>query len=154
MPEGIGGVICGMIFIVAIGTLIGAVILRAAILLYNAMAGGPDSRSSVPEPLFGKAMGIIFVTMLVNAAVNFVMGMATDPGVPVARARANKVDVVAQLASFVVSLLVLAGMLSAMLPTTIGRAIIVTFFYMVICVLVVVVITVALMAFGVALRGG
>ena len=47
MPGGaeIGGVLCGLVFLVLLGTVVGAVILRAAIALYNALAGGATSAS-------------------------------------------------------------------------------------------------------------
>lgn len=61
MPE---GVIAGILvkyfayfFVLLVFTVICAVILRAAVALYNKLAGGASSPSSVPEPAFGKAMG-------------------------------------------------------------------------------------------------
>ena len=60
----IGGLLWAVVIGVPVGTLIGAVCLRAAVALYNKMAGGPSSPSSVPEPTFGKAMWITFATWL------------------------------------------------------------------------------------------
>ena len=73
-----------MVFGVAIGTLIGAIILRAACSFYNKLAGGAGSPSAVPEPTFSKAAGISFVTMLVNFGIGMVLALARiihGPGV-------------------------------------------------------------------------
>jgi hypothetical protein len=151
MPEGgaIGGLLCGLVVGVAIGTVIGAVFLRAAIALYNKMAGGESSPSSVPEPEFGKAMGITFVTSLVQMVVGFFIGLVTAAGAAAARERGQGVDVLAQLISFPVSLLIMAGMLCAMLPTTFGRAILVTLCYMLVVLLVVgVLVGIVFLVFG------
>jgi hypothetical protein len=66
MPEdaAIAGLLCALVIGVPVGTPIGAVFLRAAVALYNKLAGGPSSPSSVPEPTFGKAMWITFATWL------------------------------------------------------------------------------------------
>ena len=66
MPEGavVGVLLCALVIGFAVGTLIGAVFLRAAVALYNNLAGGASSPSSVPEPTFGKAMWITFATWL------------------------------------------------------------------------------------------
>lgn len=53
---------CALVIVVGIVTPIGAVFLCAAVALYNKMVGGASSPRSVPEPGFGKAMRIIFVT--------------------------------------------------------------------------------------------
>ena len=61
---------------------------------------------------------------------------------------------VVPLVSFAVSLLIMAGMLSARLPTTFGRADLVTLCYLLVVLLVVgVLVGIALLVLGVALRG-
>jgi hypothetical protein len=70
-------VVVGLIAVVAlaIGTVIGAVILRTACWLYNKAAGG----EAVPEPSFAKAMLIAFLTAVVvsllAAVVTFGAGL-------------------------------------------------------------------------------
>jgi hypothetical protein len=139
MPEGavIGGLVCALVIGLAVGTLIGAVFLRAAVALYNKLAGGASSPGSVPEPSFGKAMWIILATFLAQLVV---AGLLTGFS-PVSEhwrqaAGENEVDVVA-LISFPVGLLVMAAVLSAKLPTTFGRAILVTLCFMLVELLVV-----------------
>jgi len=116
----------------AIGTAIGAIILRAAVSMYNGMAGG----EGVPEPPMGRAMGIMFVTALVNGAAGFVLGMVVGGAAAAGGAQGQGAAVTAQLASLPVGFLVMAGMLSAMLPTTFGRAILVTLCHFIIGLLI------------------
>ena len=151
----IAGLLCGALVIgLAIGTLIGAVFLRAAIALYNKMAGGASSHSRVPKPAFGKAMWISFANCLAQIVLGFLIVGVTDTGATAAGARGQGVDMVAPLISFPVGLLIMAGILSAKLPTTFGRAIVVALCYMFIVLLVVgVLVGVAVLVFGVALEG-
>jgi hypothetical protein len=117
--------LCAMIVGLTIGTLIGAVILRAACWLYNSMVGGPKSPSAVPEPTMGRAMGIVFVTLLVNFAVSFGVGLVVGGGAAAAGGDTQMAGIIAQLVSIPISFLVMAGMLTALLPTTFPRALLV-----------------------------
>jgi hypothetical protein len=76
MPEGaaVAGLLCVLVIAVAVGTLIGAVFLLAAIALYNKMAGGASSPGGVPEPALGRAMWITFATSLVQLVAGAVIG--------------------------------------------------------------------------------
>jgi hypothetical protein len=118
------------------GTLLGAVFLRAAIALYNMQAGGASSPTSVPEPGMGKAIGITFFTSVVQMVVGFLLDLLTSPGARLRRALGQKVDLVEELLPFAVALIVMAAMLSASLPTTFGRAIVVILCYTLIVILV------------------
>lgn len=147
MPEGaaIAGLLCVLVIAVAVGTLIGAVLLLAAIALYNKMAGGASSPGGVPEPALGKAMWITFATSVVQIVAGVVIGGYGE-------AREGARGLVADLISFPISLLIMAGMLSAKLPTTFGRAVLVTLCYMLVVLIVVgVLVAVAVLVFGVAL---
>jgi hypothetical protein len=136
-----------------IGTLSAAVFLRAAIALYNKLAGGASSPSSVPEPDFGKAMGISFVTCLVQVVAGFLLDLVTGTGAGAARAGGKGIDVQAQLISFPMSLVITAAMLSALLPTTLTRALLVTLCEMLIVVLVVGIALVVIAVSGAGLTG-
>ena len=127
MPEGaaVGGLLLCALFIgLAIETLIGALFLRAAVAFYNKMAGGASSPSSVPEPAFGKAMWIIFDSTVFQMVVGgLFIAISTGAGPVAPGADGKRADVVAQLISFpvslpIVSFLIMAGVLSAKLPTT------------------------------------
>ncbi len=152
MPEGaaIGGLLCALVIGVAFETLIGAVCLRAAVALYNKMIGGASSPSSVPEPAFGKAMWITFAISVMQMIVGLIIIGLFFRG-DGAGARGRFVDLVAQLSFFPVSLLIMVQMLSTRLPTTLGRAFLVTLCYMVICIIVGgVLVVIAIVVFGVA----
>ncbi len=157
MPEGaaVGVLLCALVIGVAVETLIGAVFLRAAVALYNKLAGGASSPSSVPEPTFGKAMWITFAASVAQFVVGSLISLATGGGATAAGGRGQGVDVVAQL---IVSFLIMAGVLSARLPTTFGRAILVTLCDMLLVLLVVLLVLlvvgalvgIAVLLFGVA----
>src|SRR5262249_54716001 len=144
-----------LVIVVAIETLIEAVILRAAIALHNWQAGGASAGSSGPELSLGKAMWITFARIGAQFIVAaLIVGLFTDPGATGAAARWERGGVGAQLISFAVSLLIMADILSARLPTTLGRAINVTLCFLLVVLLVVgVLVGIAVLVFGVALRG-
>lgn len=121
-----GLLLCVRAFAIAFGTAIGALFLRGGCALYNELAGGKGSPSGVPEPPLGKAMGITFVTTLVHAVLGF------------------------ELLAAPISLLVMAGMCSALLPTTFIRGLLVALCYLLVGLFAVVVLAVI---FG-GLRGG
>ncbi len=117
------GILCAVVGVLVLGTLVGAVILRAACSLYNKMA---SQENRVPEPGFGKALGITLVTMIVNVVVGFMVGLITGGGAAAAGVGAQGAQVISALISLPVGFFVMAGMLTAMLPTSFGRALLVT----------------------------
>ncbi len=122
--------LCVLVFAIPAGIVIGSVFLRAACALYNQLAGGKGSPASVPELLFGRAMGITGVTTLVNAVAGYVIGSLVGAGNAAAGAGERGPAVLAQLLSLPVSLLVMAGMNSALLPTTFSRGLLVALCYL------------------------
>jgi hypothetical protein len=149
----IGVLLCALVIGVAVGTLIGAICLRAAIGLYNKLAGGASSPSSVPEPTLGKAMWITFAIFVAHVILGMlIIGPIGGDGAMTAGARGS--DVVTQLISIPISFFITAGILSAKLPTTFGRAILVTLCDILVGLLVGGVLAgIAVLAFGVALSG-
>ena len=107
-----GAILFFGMFRIAFGTVIGAVFLRAGCLLYNKLAGSPNT---VPIPVFSKAMGITFVTALVSVSLG------------------------SGLLSALPGLLVMSAMISAVLPTTFTRGLLVSLCYGLVALLVVVV---------------
>jgi hypothetical protein len=79
----------------------------------------------VPEPEILKAMGIVLVIGLVNAAVNFCLSLGLG-GAGGAGPRARGADptggLLAGLISLPIDFLIGSALLSAMLPTTFGKA--------------------------------
>jgi hypothetical protein len=154
MPEGaaVGALLCALVIVVAVGTLVGAVFLRAAIALYNKMAGGASSPGGVPEPAFGKAMWIIFAATLAQVVVGLLFDFLTGAGAMPVGEGGKDVHVGAQLIFLPVSLLIMAAVLSAKLPTTFVRAILVTLYYMLMVILfVAVLVAAAVVVFGIAI---
>src|SRR5215831_3204803 len=111
-----GLLLCALAIGLTLGTLIGAVFLREAVALYNKMAGGASSPSSVPKPLFGKAMWISFDTCVAQVIVGLFVGGLTGTGATPAGAGAKGMDA-ALLISILVSLFIQVAILSEKLPT-------------------------------------
>lgn len=129
--DSIGAFLCVMFFAIPLATVIGAVFLRAACTLYNKLADGTGSPSSVPELSLGKAMGISFATTLVNAVARFAIGLLVGAG-----GAARGPVVIAQLLSLPVGLLVMAGLNSALLPTTFARGLSIALCYVLVALFV------------------
>ena len=131
-PEGLVCVVLGAVVGLVIGLVIAAVLLRAAVSFFNKLAGGPNAPEAVPEPGFGKAMGISFVTGLVNYGVGFVLeqvGLAikTHP-------------LAVQAVSLPVSALMMGVLLASMLPTTFGKGVVIALLNMAVMLAIVIVI--------------
>ena len=139
--------LCALVFMVAIGTVVGAIILRAACSLYNKIVGGSRAPGAVPNPGFGKAMGIVFVATLVNFGLSFVIGFVGALGAVH--------PAVTQLISLPVGYLVLAGMTTAMLPTDFPKALLIALLYVVIaiCIVVAIALVVAMVVAAFAAAG-
>jgi hypothetical protein len=131
-----GLLLCALAIGLALGTLIGAVLLRAAVALYNKMAGGASSPFGVPEPVFGKAMWISFDICVAQLVVGLFIGVLTGTGATVPRADEKGVNVDGLLIPVLIGLFIQVAILSAKLPTTFGRAIVVTLCDMLIVMLV------------------
>ncbi len=152
------GVLCALGFGLLVGILFGAVVLRAACSLYNKLA---SPQSSVPAPGFGKALGITALSLIANVIAGALLGGVLAGGALAAGAQAKNFAPAAQLIPSLVSLpvgiLVMSGLLTVMLPTTFGRALLVTLIQyaimMVIGVVVAVVIGVIVVGLGVGLAG-
>src|SRR5689334_25421680 len=71
---------------ILVGAAIGAVLLRAAVAVYNRITGTAKSPASIPEPSIGKAMGITFLTTLVNLVAAFLILFVTGMGISAAGA--------------------------------------------------------------------
>jgi len=142
-PEGLLCAGMGFIVGVVIALAISAVILRAAVSFFNRLAGGSNAPEAVPEPGFGKAMGISFVTALVNYGVGIVL---TVVGLAIKTHPAA-----IQLVSLPASLLIMGVLLSSMLPTTFGKGMVVTLLNMTIVAgIVILILAIVIVPFGLA----
>jgi hypothetical protein len=112
-------------------------------------------------PAFGKAMWISFAICFAQIVVGFLIAGLTGPGLTAPGAGEKEANVVGEIISFPVSLLIMVAILSAKLPTTFARAILVTLCYMLVTlcfmlisiVVVGVLVAVAVILFGVVLKG-
>jgi hypothetical protein len=143
MGEAFVGAVLALVISIAIGSLIGAVLIRAACWLYNRLAGGPGTPGAVPEPEFGQALGIAFVTALANGGVGFLLGIL---GVA-----AHMSPIALNVLPLPLSLLVGSWMVSLMLPTTFTKGLLVMLVYFLIGVCIAVFVIVVLVAVGITL---
>jgi hypothetical protein len=108
--------------IVAVKTLVGAVLLCAAVALHNKLAGGASSSSSVPQPTYGKAMWAMLATSMAQIIVGALMGAATSQ-------KGQDVNAATLLIYVPINFLIMAGILSGKLSMPFERACLVTLWY-------------------------
>ncbi len=144
--------LCVLVFALLIGSLIGAIILRAACWLFNKFAGDPPPPGGVPGPDFGQAFLMAFVAMLVQLGVSFVIELM---GVGGAAAGGNPqtVQLVSSLISLPISFLVLSGIVASMLPTSFVKGMCVAGLYWIIVWIIGIVIAVVFMVLAGVLMG-
>ncbi len=119
-PNPFLGIICVVFVLLPIGLAIGAVILRAAISMFNKFAGyGDENPNQVPEPSMGKAMAIVLITGVANWIVGALIG-SIGAGALKSVAEPWK-TLIPSLLSLPFSFFVSAGLLSGLLPTTFKR---------------------------------
>jgi hypothetical protein len=126
---------------VLIVILIGAVLLRTAVVIYNLLAGGADGQSGVPEPRFLKAMGITLNTTLIIGGLSFLVAVAGRTGSLGGELGATERLHVVAFVLFLFSVVVVACTLTVLLPTSFGTALFVTLCYMVMVAVLVGVVT-------------
>ncbi|QDT96014.1 hypothetical protein [Gimesia aquarii] len=123
----LGGFLCAIVIILPIALLIGAVILRAAISMFNKLAGkgsGEEGQDLVPEPSMLKAMGILLITGVANAIIGAILGaIGAATGLIQAGEGGAKAgfDLTLNLISLPFTFLVSSALLAALLPTTFKR---------------------------------
>jgi len=168
-----GAAVIGILVGGFIALLIGAVILRGAVSIANMCLGdqraasyddgdgwgdeddddddAPRRRSrkrrptkAIPEPGVGQAMLIIFVLLIVSGVVRYAMGEMM--GAVAVNVRGFQDIAVLLLVIFMVQFFIMSTMLSVMLPTTFGRACLVSIFYILIWIAICVVVFGALYA--------
>jgi hypothetical protein len=130
-----GLIILGVFFIVG-----GAASLQLACYIYNRLAG---PAAAVPEPRIGKAIGLAVVTQIVCAGAGFVLAFVTHEAGKVLRFP-GAVGIIGLSITF----LVLTGLLTAMLPTSFGRACLVALLALVIGFVIAAIIAVGRLVIG------
>ncbi|WP_417381300.1 hypothetical protein [Gimesia sp.] len=118
--------LCLLVVVLPISLLIGAVILRASVSLFNKFAGfEEDSYYRVPEPTMLHAMGMLLLITIANGIVGFMFGaIAGTSGLvqvgPQGVDPAGKL--LLNLVTLPISFMIFSAILSSMLPTTFKRA--------------------------------
>ena len=152
--EQVAGALIGLVCVLLVGlplaALVSAVILRAACSLFNKLAG---SEKAVPEPGFGKALGITAATLVVNVLVGIVIGLVLGTGAAAAGAKPSQTQLLVNLISMPAGFLVMSGMLTAMLPTSFGKSLLITSIAYAISIAILVVVFLLIAALGLGLMG-
>lgn len=136
---GIGVILLMLVLMVVgivIGLLISAAILRGAVSLCNKMMGN-DSYGQVAVPSLGRAMLLSLVIFVLQGVVS--VGVAIVLGLMSASAAslgANSLAVIPQLASVPVGFFVNSALLSALLPTSFTKGMVVALCQYLICILI------------------
>lgn len=151
-----------------IGFVIGAIILQAACVLYNKLAGvegawrdltaddtgHTDSKTTdwaggVPKLSLGYAMSIVCITAIVNAVVGFLIGRGFRGARAAVDAGLFSVSPLALLMALPANLL----LMGAMLPTRFGKGLLVALLYLLMWLILVLAIVVAVFTVAVVFRG-
>lgn len=143
----LAGILCLVVFAVAFGLLVGAVIFRAACSIYNRLCQ-PENR--VPDPSFGKAMLIAFVSGVAQNIVGVVIGFAIGIASAGVGLDEDVASIAAGLVSIPFSLLISAAINAWLLPTTFGRGLMVALVQLAIVITVVLVVGVVVLVFMLA----
>ncbi|QJW97129.1 hypothetical protein [Frigoriglobus tundricola] len=161
MADGIGVLICVMVFFLPIGLLLAAVILRGGVSLANKCLPRLSERTTgdwdedededdyerpvrrraaalIPEPGVGKAMGIVFTNFIIGVIASIPISVAM--GVGLGNMNGGQGDPVMSLLASLVQLpigfLIAAGIRAGMLPTSFARACLVVLFeYLIVLVI-------------------
>jgi hypothetical protein len=111
--------------------------------------GRTASPGKIPEPTIGQAMMIVLIAGIVNAVAGFGVGVVIGIAGAGANMDPDMIQIVAQLVGLPVGFLIMSGMLTALLPTSFGRACLVTLFqYLIVIAIAVVVVGVAFVTLG------
>jgi hypothetical protein len=154
-PDGavVLGMLCGGLVALTVLLVISSAIMRFAVTLANKCLGpanpkpyddeweeweeydrksrGRKNNALIPEPSITRGMGIAFVASVVNFIASFAIGLVFGAGMRGMGGRGGPdtvLFILVQGMSLVASFLIWAGILTAMLPTSFGRASLVTLF--------------------------
>ncbi len=125
--------------------IVGAVILRAACLLFNTIAQRKGTQQAVPEPDLGKAMLIALVTSIAFSGVGFELGQ-------IAHFAGLSGTILVPLISVPIDCLVGVVILGAFLSTTLDRAALLILITFAICIVVLAPVTAMVALTYVAIR--
>lgn len=132
----IGPLLCiGVPGVFILSVLAGA-LLRAACTLYNYLHRTPESVQGVTEPPMLKAMGIMAMVFVTHVAVQLLGRYLVLTPIRLAGGTDFEVRLLTQLVGAPITYLLLATLLMLLLPTTFGRAAVVSGLMYLICFVV------------------
>jgi hypothetical protein len=129
----IGG-LAVLVAAVCVASLVWQFFVWGGIALYNTLADRPSTR--VPQANLSKCYQVSFVIGLVQAFVGWAVERSSFVAGILAGLSHNEARLLAQLMGLPFGMLVMAVMLSALLPTSFGRAILVSLCVMLITIIV------------------
>jgi hypothetical protein len=110
---------------------------------------GRGPSTAIPEPDFGRACLIVFVNLIIQFGLGFVLGMMAGA----AGAGADGLQMI-QVLSYVLGFFISATVYTSMLPTTFGRAsLVVLFQYLIVIAIAIIVVVPIVLALGLQFRG-
>ena len=119
-----------LVFSLAIGSVVGAVILQVAIAIYNSLAGagGKKKRNRVPELEFGQAVTISFLSMLMNVVLGIISGMILGLIISSEHSEfvSNVVMYLPRILTWPLSMLLVTLLLMKTMPTSFPKALLVS----------------------------
>jgi hypothetical protein len=122
-----------LVVLLAVSSVIGGLILRASISLFNRLFAKNHAQATIQEPSVGKAIGITLATLIVNAGAGLLIGTLLGGGAQLAGRGPSYPKVAAGTVSSVLAILSMVVMLALLLPTSLVRAFVVTLFNYLIC---------------------
>jgi hypothetical protein len=114
------GFLIGFAVVLPVVLLISAVILRAAVAMYNALVGGPESPRAVPKPTFKQAIGIIAISAILNWIITSAVGYGVQYSMNTGLLTYGTLT--EAISSTLLSFLAMAAIVAYRLPTRFGRA--------------------------------
>ena len=130
----IAATLCGLAFLILLGLLFTSLVIRTAVSIFNRLAGSPKTPALVPLPSLAKGMLIGFTASVLNVAIYATSAFATG-ALSTDREPNPQMSFTAWLISSPLSLLVLACLLTGLLPTTFPRALLITLCYVLLAIL-------------------
>jgi hypothetical protein len=122
-----------LVVLLAISSVIGGLILRASISLFNKLFAKNSGGGAILEPSIGKAIGITLATIIVNAGAGLLIGTLLGGEAQLAGRGPSYPKFAAGTVSSVLAILSMVVMLALLLPTSLVRAFVVTLFNYLIC---------------------
>ncbi|WP_417384993.1 hypothetical protein [Gimesia sp.] len=122
----VAALLCVVVFVLPIALLIGAVILRTSVSLFNNLASFDEaSPYRVPEPGMLNAMGILLLSTIADVIVGFLIGaiIGATGLIPIGPEGIDpRMELLFNLVVLPITFVIFSAIVSSLLPTTLKRA--------------------------------